>query len=234
MEIIPSIKVWRDFMFENRARKRRRNILLLIVALIFVSAFGLGYYLNYSGDTDLTKDKLSQGEAAGYKIPSTLRNPGTGGIEGNVDSNIEQEKEQTANATPNDLITTSTKIIFKTYFTLCSHIVDKEPENRSDFINLSESALKNMFSDWTVNEFSSQQVILKREIQTYCPRHYIIGAKDGYIAIYVYNGDGIKILHEMTESPISILTTDDQKNLEYGIVADSEEELQQKLEGLSD
>ena len=221
-------------MFENRVRKRQRNLLLLIVALIFVSAFGLGYYLNFSGDTDLTKDKLSQGEAAGYKIPNTLKNPGTGGIVANGDSNIEQEKEQIANATPNDLITTSTKIIFKTNFTLCSHTLEKEPEIAADFINLSESDLKNKFSDWVVSEFSARQVILQREIQTYCPRHYIIGSKDGYIAIYVYNDDGIKTLHEMTESPISILTTDDQNNLDYGIVADSEEELQQKLEGLSD
>lgn len=225
-------------MFENRARKKRKSILLLIVALIFVSAFGFGYYLNFGGDTDLNKDNPSQGEAAGYKIPSSLRNPGTSGIEANadsnVDSNIDQEKEQITNSSSDNLITASTKVIFKTYFMLCSHMVDKEPENMKDIINLSETGLKNKFPEWTVNEFSTQQVILKREIQTYCPRHYIIGSKDGYIAIYVYNSDGIKILHEMTENPISILTIDDQKNLEYGIVADSEEELQQKLEGLSD
>jgi hypothetical protein len=210
----------------------------LIVALIFVSAFGLGYYLNFSGDTDLPEDKLSQEDGAGYKIPNALKNPIVGGIEANADSNVDpntvQEKEQPTNAIPNDLITAGTKITFKTYFTLCSHIIDKDPENKSDFINLSKSGLGDKFPDWTINEFSSQQVVLKREVQTYCPRHYIIGSKDGYIAIYVYNDDGIKVLHEMTESPISILTTDDQKNLEYGIVADSEEELQQKLEGLSD
>jgi hypothetical protein len=221
-------------MFENRARKKRKNILLLIVALMFISAFGFGYYLNFGGDTDLNKDNLNQGEAAGYKIPSTLRNPVVGGIEANADSEIDQEEKPITNTNPDNLITASTKVIFKTYFTLCSHMFDKEPENMKDIINLSESGLKSKFPDWIVNEFSTQQVILKREIPTYCPRHYIIGSKDGYIAIYVYNSDGIKILHEMTEDPISILTIDDQNNLEYGIVADSEEELQQKLEGLSD
>jgi hypothetical protein len=113
-------------------------------------------------------------------------------------------------------------------------MVDKEPEDMKEFINLSEEGLKSKFSEWEINEFSTQQVILKREKQTYCPRHFIIGSKDGYIAIYAYNSDGVKTLYEMTDDPISILTTEDQKNLEYGIVADSEEELQQKLEGLSD
>ena len=221
-------------MFENRARKKRRSILLLIVALIFVSAFGFGYFLNFGGDVDLNKDNLSPGENVGYKIPNSLRNPITGGIEANADSNVNQEEDQIPIANPENLITASTKVIFRTYFTLCSHMVDKELEDRSDIVNLSEQGLKSKFPDWTVNEFSAQQAILKREIQTYCPRHYIIGTKDGYIAIYVYNSDGIKILHEMTENPISILTIDDQKNLEYGIVADSEDELQQKLEGLSD
>jgi hypothetical protein len=234
MEIIPSIKVWRDFMFENRARKKRRNILLLIVALIFVSAFGFGYYLNFGGDLDLEKDNLNPGETAGYKIPSSLRNPVPGGIEANADSNVNGEQDQIPITNTDGLITASTKVIFKTYFTLCSHMVDKELEDKSDVINLSELGLESKFPEWSVDAFSTQQVILKREIQTYCPRHYIIGSKDGYIAIYVYNSDGLKILHEMTEYPTSILTIDDQKNLEYGIVADSEEELQQKLEGLSD
>lgn len=215
-------------MFENRARKRRKNTLLLIIALIFISAFGLGYYLNFGGETNVNKDNSGKVDTTGYKIPSTLRNSG---IVAEADPGIEDDKSTTAQP---ELITPNTKIVFKTYFTLCSHMVDKEPEDMKEFINLSETQLKDKFSDWTINEFSTQQVILKREIQTYCPRHYIIGSKDGYITIYVYNSDGIKTLYQQTDNPISILTTDDQKNLEYGIVADSEEELQQKLEGLSD
>lgn len=219
-------------MFENRARKRRRNAVLLLVALILVSAFGFGYYLNYGGTTDINKDKNNENEKVGYKIPNSIRNPVATDIIANADPG--ESKEQTATANPENLITANTKIIFKTYFTLCSHMVDEDPENIREFVNLSEEALKNKYPDWTVNEFSRQQVILKREIQTYCPRHYIIGAKDGYIAIYVYNNNGEKTLYQMTENPTSILTKEDQNNLEYGIVADNDEELQQKLEGLSD
>ena len=218
-------------MFENRSRKRKRNILLLIVALIFVSAFGFGYYLNFGGNTNVDKG-TSKEEKMGYKIPGIIRNPGTGGIVANADPSTEEEKSTNANS--GNLITPNTKIIFKRYFTLCGHMFDKEPEDMKEFINLSEAGLKDKYSDWAINEFSTKQVILRKEIQTYCPRHYIIGSKDGYIAIYVYNIDGVKTLYKMTDNPISILTTEDQKNLEYGIVADSEEEMLQKLEGLSD
>jgi hypothetical protein len=219
-------------MFESRSHKRKRNAVLLIVTLILVSAFGFGYYLNYGSDIQINRENEDQGEKVGYQIPNTIRNPGNGGIEANGEHGT--INDQPANANPNNLITASTKIVLKTYFTLCGHMVDKDPVDTKDYINLSEEALKNKYPDWTVNEFSTQQVILKREIQTYCPRHYIISSKDGYIAIYVYNEEGVKTLYDMTNDPISILTKEDQSNLEYGIVADSEEELQQKLEGLSD
>jgi hypothetical protein len=219
-------------MFENRSRRKKRTTFLLIIAFILVSAFGFGFYLNYGGNANVDKDNTSKDDPKGLQIPSSLRNPGAGVLIPNADTI--PDKDQSANANPDNLITPTTKIIFKTYFTLCSHMVDKEPEDMKEFINLSEEGLKSKFSEWEINEFSTQQVILKREKQTYCPRHFIIGSKDGYIAIYAYNSDGVKTLYEMTDDPISILTTEDQKNLEYGIVADSEEELQQKLEGLSD
>ncbi|OGO76883.1 MAG: hypothetical protein A2Y23_07825 [Clostridiales bacterium GWB2_37_7] len=216
-------------MFENRARKRNRNVVLLIITVILVSAFGFGYFLNFDGNTNINKDNKGQGDKIGFQIPNSIRNPE---IVANADPI--PNNEQLLTATPGNLITANTKIQFKTYFTLCGHLLDKDSVDIREFINLSEEDLKSKYPDWTVSEFSTQQVILKREIQTYCPKHFIISSKDGYIAIYVYNYDGVKTLYEMTDYPISILTNEDQSNLEYGIVAESEEELQQKLEGLSD
>jgi len=219
-------------MFENRARKRRKNAVLLIVALILISAFGFGYYLNYGSSTNVNRENDEQDKNVGYKIPNSIRNPGPTDLIANADT--VPEKDQIATADPENLIKANTKIIFKTYFSLCSHMVDENQDDTREFVNLSEEALKTKYPDWAINEFSTQQVILKREIQTYCPRHYIIGVKDGYIAIYVYNNDGIKTLYQMTDNPTSILTREDQDKLQYGIVADNDEELQQKLEGLSD
>ncbi|MGB7604938.1 MAG: BofC C-terminal domain-containing protein [Lutisporaceae bacterium] len=214
-------------MFENRNRQRKKNIGLVIVALFFFIAFGFGYYLNYDENDNISNNTINSGDTADYRIPDSIRNPYT-----TVDA--EAPEDQSTNASTDNFITPSTKVIFKTYFTLCGHMLDKDPENMEDLINLSEEELKLKFTDWKVNEFSKQQVILSREISTYCPRHYIIGVKDGYIAIYVYDAEGKKILYEETEISISTLTAEDQKNLEYGIIADSEDELQQKLEGFSE
>lgn len=214
-------------MFENRNKQRKKNIGLVIVALIFFIAFSFGYYLNYGGNDNIDKKTTYSGDTSDYRIPDSIRNPYT-----TVDA--EAPEDQSTNASTDNFITPSTKVIFKTYFTLCGHMLDKDPTNMEDLINLSEGELKLKYPDWRVNEFSQRQVILSREISTYCPRHYIIGIKDGYIAIYVYDPEGKKVLYEETEISISTLTAEDQKNLEYGIIADSEDELQQKLEGFSE
>jgi hypothetical protein len=219
-------------MFENKARKRKRITLLLVVALILISAFGLGYYLNYGSGINVNKENGTNNKNVGFKIPNSIRNPGARDIIANADSN--EEKVDAAASAPDNKITASTKVVFKTYFTLCSHMVDEDPKDIKDFINLTKEDLQVKYPDWSLNEFSTQQVILKREIQTYCPRHYIISSNEGYIAIYVYNSEGVKTLYEMTDDPISVLTVEDQEKLKFGIVADSDEELQQRLEGLSD
>lgn len=234
-------------MFENRARKKRRNAFLLLLGLLLIVAFGFGYYLNYGDIADVGKENPEQGSKAGYEIPDSIKNPGTGttdnkenpassgGTQITPDTPVANgEEDRPVTVIPNNLVTANTRIIFKTYYTLCSHMIDQELLDTKELVNMTETKLAERYPDWSVAEFSSKQVILKREIQTYCPRHFIISSKDGYVAIYVYNSDGVKTLFEMTDNPISVLTPDDQRNLEYGIVADSEEELQQTLEGLGD
>lgn len=224
-------------MFENRRRHRKRNTILLIVALILLAAFSFGYYLNYGDNQDISKNTTYNNDPSGYRIPDSIKNPAS---PGNVIPQVEAQEPSSSNDSTNvsantdNFITPNTKVILKTYFTLCSHMLDKEPEDPKSLINMTEGQLKNKYPDWTVKEFSQHQVILTREKQTYCPRHYIIGVKDGYIAIYVYDSEGKKTLYEETETSILTLTPEDQKNLEYGIVADTEDELQQKLEGFSE
>ncbi len=220
-------------MFENKNRQRKKNIGLVIVALFFLIAFGFGYYLNYDENYNISNNTINSGDTSDYRIPDSIRNPSAAGdIITTVDA--EAHEAQNTDTSADNIITQSTKVIFKTYYTLCGHMLDEDPQDMINLINLSEEELKLKFSDWKVNEFSKQQVILSREISTYCPRHYIIGVKDGYIAIYVYDSEGKKVLFEQTDISISTLTAEDQKNLEYGIIADSEDELQQKLEGFSE
>lgn len=222
-------------MFENRKRQRRKNVVLLIFVLILLSAFSFGYYLNYGGE-DVGKNTTYKEDPSGYRIPDTIKNPANPGavIPQIPTVQAEEPQDKSANANTDNFITPNTNVLLKTYFTLCGHMLDKEPENRKELVNLTEEQLKAKYMDWTVKEFSPQQVILTREIQTFCPRHYIIGVKDGFIAIYVYNSEGKKELYEETETSISTLTPEDQAKLEYGIIANSEDELQEKLEGFSE
>lgn len=227
------------FMFENKRRQRSRNIVFLIVALVLLGAFSFGYYLNYGGDKDISKNTTYNNDPSGYRIPDSIKNP-TPTVPGAVIPQVEAQEPTNdttnVNASTDNFITPNTKVILKTYFTLCSHMLDAAPEDSKGLVNMTQEQLSSKYPDWTIKEFSPQQVILTREKQTYCPRHYIIGIDDSgtYIAIYKYDAEGKKTLNEVTETTIATLTPEDQKSLQYGIVADSEDELQQKLEGFSE
>jgi hypothetical protein len=224
-------------MFENRRRQKRRNSVLVIVGIILLAAFSFGYYLNNGGEENIGKNTIYNNDPSDYRIPDSIKNPGGAGavvLPQVVDAAEPGEDSTNANANADNLITPSTKVIYKTYFTLCSHMQDREPDNYNELVNLTEEQLQSKYPDWKVKEFSKQQVILTREIQTYCPRHYIIGILNDNIAIYVYNSEGKKVLYEETETPISTLTPADQKKLEYGIVVNTADEVQQMLEGFSE
>jgi len=83
------------------------------------------------------------------------------------------------------------------------------------------------FADWTLVSFDVANVHLRqnRGIQT---RGYIIGAHNGYIAVFYDNGTtGIK---ELTARPVAALAEEEQKRLAEGIEVRGNEELMRALE----
>ncbi|MFA7412600.1 MAG: BofC C-terminal domain-containing protein, partial [Tissierellaceae bacterium] len=64
-----------------------------------------------------------------------------------------------------------------------------------------------------------------------CENHYVIGEKDGNIAIYRIDENGERKLETFfPDYPISLLMEIDQNKLIEGIVIDSQEELSDVLE----
>ena len=98
---------------------------------------------------------------------------------------------------------------------------------------MSEQLLKEKYMNWNITAFSPPIVELGRTIDTYCPKHYIIGVDNGYIAIFVYDENGQKLMQEKTDISIATLTPEDQQALNGGIVVDTEEQKEQTLEGFS-
>jgi hypothetical protein len=100
-------------------------------------------------------------------------------------------------------------------------------------MNMNEQQLKEKYRHWHLSGYSPPIIEFSRNIDAYCPNHYIIGVDGGYITIYVYDENGKKALYEKTDISSAPLTPKDQQALEGGIVVDTKEQMEQTLEGFS-
>lgn len=218
-------------MFEDRSIRRKRRYLLAAVFILLASAaFTVGYFFNV--DAPEAADDPGNPSTMNLQIPDSLINPSERKSvyeEVNADST----SNPAINIPEKVLTTPNTQLIFKTYYSSCRHTVEKAAQAENDEADMDEQQLKEKYSGWEITGFSPPIVELKRTIDTYCPNHYIIGVDNGFIAIYVYDEDGNKIMQEKTDISAMTLTPEDQQALNGGIVVDTEEQKEQTLEGFS-
>jgi hypothetical protein len=217
-------------MFEDRSIRRKRRYLLAAVFLLLASAaFGVGYFFNAEDPGAL--DNPANPSKVNLKIPDNLINPAANKTPYepvNADSEV-----YSAFRPGNESLTPTTQLIFKTYFNFCRHTKEKAVPASKEEANMSEQQLKEKYIDWEITGYSPPIIELSKVVDTYCPNHYIIGVDNGYIAIYVYDENGQKVLQEKTEISIATLTPEDQQALNGGIVVDTEDQKEQTLEGFS-
>jgi len=128
-----------------------------------------------------------------------------------------------------DTVTPNTKIIFNTKYLKCGDVITEERSPDAFFIGLSEKNFKDYMKDWKIERFSSKEVVLYREIDGFCPNHFIIGIYDGYVAIFKGSATGEKVLIEKTDIPVSNLREEDQLSLEKGIIVNTQEKVYEIL-----
>lgn len=200
-------------MFEDK-RKNRLKKIVMIFGFIFIIAFIASYILNREHEP---KENNSVSKVnKNIIIPKEIKS-----YDSHEDKNFSYR------------INESTKLCYLTFFKMCGHEIERKIQAPTSFFGLNIEELMERIEGWEISEVKDDNIILIRELETYCPRHFIIGVLDNNIAIYIYNENGERILKEKTDIDINILTPDDQVFLTNGIVADTEDDMEQKLEGFS-
>jgi hypothetical protein len=130
-----------------------------------------------------------------------------------------------------EVITLETLLVFERFYKECQHRKIEQCNVSLDHIGLSENEFSQLYSTWEIKEFSPSKIWLKKEINTYCPEHYIIKDKNGCIAIYqpLEDNDGIWLI-EQTKVNTALLDIETQNRIREGIVVDSIEEIEGLIE----
>ncbi len=191
----------------NRSKKNRKSIKFnpLVVLLTLLGFIVVTYLLLFDNIlTNLNKNLLSATDQE--KIPAK-----------NVSTTVNR-------------VTPSTEFIFRYHYTEDDNLVEKKEKPSYYEINMTEEDLKEKYKSWSIVSFSQEQVVFEQKVENKAPDYYVIGEKDGYIAIYYENPELGLRLREIVQRPINSLPVDEQNKIKEGIIIYGEENLIKVLE----
>jgi hypothetical protein len=121
-------------------------------------------------------------------------------------------------------------LILKIYHSKCDHIVESKQLIENTVVNMTEQELRDKFNEWEIQKFTPKEIILYKEINEFCNKHFLLKGKDGYITIYKLDENDNPNFFQTTEISTDYLTGDDLEKIRNGIKVYSEKELNKVLE----
>lgn len=121
-------------------------------------------------------------------------------------------------------------MILKTHFLKCNHIIQKYSNISNDLVNKTENELKEIYNEWTVEKFASNEVVLCKECEGFCGEHYVVRDKEGQVVIYEVLESGEEVEMERTDIATDYLTEVDKIDMRNGMEVFGKDNLNQLIE----
>ena len=167
----------------------KRAIFILGLIVLF---FGTAYAVTKMGNKG--EDNIVADEVAIVKEEESVPlNQET------VSTSIEEVK-----ATPNTIL------ILKKLYTDCGHTITDTAEIPDEMVNLTEKELAEKYSSWTMEKFSKEEIILSKELDSFCGEHYLLIEEEGKVQVYILDESGNRNLKETTEIAFEYLPETDK------------------------
>ncbi|WHH59302.1 BofC C-terminal domain-containing protein [Petroclostridium sp. X23] len=222
------------------ARRRSYRLVTFCCFMILIGAFSFGYYMNsgnnqQGNDPGISTQPLTIDQNnIDQKIETrkeNIDNPDHEGGEGLADQSNDMAKP--VNTDSAELKTSAdTKLLFRVHYEGCGHDILTENTVTEDEVGITEADLKIKYSDWSMENFSAQQVIFTKSNDGKCPNHYIVKEYQGEVGLFYQNApEGKESFVRLIDNiNLKQLRQDDREKIQNGIFIDSDEELAQLIE----
>lgn len=132
-------------------------------------------------------------------------------------------------------ISPNTIIEERVFYKKCGDLIINNKIPDPTIINMTKEEYSSYLSKATFSlrivSFSSNKIVIWGEREFLCSKHFIIGEKDGKIAVFKIGEQGEKILYRIFEDySVELLMELDKEKIKKGMRIDSEEELSDVLE----
>ena len=142
----------------------------------------------------------------------------------------EQQQPEVQTVSTEQRITPSTKMVYQYYYEEDGVTEIQEDVPPYFLIDLTLNDLLKYYTNWEVLSFSEREVVMRQIVPDESHQNYVVGEQDGYIAVfYQVEKNGIR-LHELTDTPVSSLSQEEQQRLAEGILVTGDDNLAKILE----
>ena len=141
-----------------------------------------------------------------------------------------QEAEMLETDAQEEKISPNCSFTIRTYYKGCGHITSQYNNIPEDLVNKTEQELKEMYPEYMVETFKSNEVVVYIEKEGECGEHYLVKDLNGTVVIYERLSDGTKKLLEETGISTDYLPETDKVQMQNGIEVNGKQELNQLIE----
>lgn len=169
----------------------KRKIRTILLVILTVTIFSLSYYvcINRLKSTNI-KDGRHQVNNGNLGVSDTLT------VHSNVDG----------------VVSSNSNIVFKVKYIKSGEVMTEKEEKVDDLAGKKKDEVDEVYKDegYKVQNITSAEVVLVKEVDKYAPNKYVLGIKDGCIAIYKTDKDGNMFI-ENDKTDVTDIKTDKLK-----------------------
>jgi hypothetical protein len=194
--------------------RKARTIVLVIFTILIL---GLSCYICVVGFQNVNMDREIKQVRQGNKTYDTVK----------TNSNI------------NTTVPEKAKIIFKIKYNKSGELKTEKEELAGKLAGKTKNEVENIYktAGYKVNKFGAKEVVLVKEVDKYEPNKYVLGIKNGLIAIYKTDNQGNMFIEnekrDVTDIKTSKLKEEDIRLLTKGdkyFECNTREEAESRLE----
>lgn len=207
--------------YKDNAKKRKR--VYIISFFVLVAMMMGGYFLGLQ----IGKKNLSINM---NKPVADLDTPKAEPVDQSLETGADPK---IANIGYTGKISEETRLIFQKYYLGCGHSQIEERNALGSELGLSLDEIMVKFDQWEISQYTDKELVLKREIDDFCPEHFILRDRAGMLILYMPPREG-KDNRTIEETQIftNTLPPDIQNEVQRGLVLDSLEDVEHFLENL--
>lgn len=203
----------------------QRGLGYFLLIIVFIVGLSVGLY---TGTNSIENRNLSQNNNGNVE---PIQDVVIKKVQGkNEEENNSGEENIVEVVRTEEKISPYARLVIKKKFSKCNHTTVSIVDVPKELVNLPRKDLEEKYSGWEIEKFSSDEVILYREIAANCEDHFVLKEKDGNIAIYNEIDEDKMNLIEILSVNLELLSEDDKNNLQEGIKIYGKDELNSLIE----